>query len=64
MVSKNIIQSVSKHTVTQPGVHTTKFWRVDSAVVLQKILVEITGARPGYLGPPESFCRLQNNQPL
>ncbi len=61
-LANNIIQSVSTHTVSKPGVHTIKFWRVDPAVVLQKILVETTGAKPSYLGPPESYYRLQNTQ--
>ncbi|HEX5171302.1 MAG TPA: glycosyl hydrolase 115 family protein [Cyclobacteriaceae bacterium] len=62
-VADNIIESVSKHIVTKPGSHIVKFWRVDPAIALQKFLVETTGAKPSYLGPPESYYRLPKNQP-
>ena len=47
----------STHTLTKSGYHTLKFWMVDPGVVLEKIVVNLSGVRPSYLGPPESYHR-------
>lgn len=56
-VSDNVSMGVSTFTLGSTGAHTLKFWMVDPAVVLQKLVVETTGAAPSYLGPPESLLR-------
>lgn len=54
-VKNNIRIVTSEHIIDQPGTHTLKYWMVDPAVVLQKIVVDTGGLQPSYLGPPESF---------
>lgn len=54
-VGDNIRIVKSEHEVEQSGAHTFKFWLVDPGVVLQKIVVETAGAKPSYLGPPQSI---------
>jgi hypothetical protein len=47
--------AVSNHTLSGPGYHTLKIWMVDPAVVLEKIVVDLGGLKPNYLGPAESY---------
>lgn len=53
-VSNNIIVKTTDHIIDQPGKHTIRFWMVDPAVVLQKIVVDLGGLKPSYLGPEET----------
>ena len=48
----------STHHIAEPGWHVLKYWRVDPAVVLQKLVVDAGGLKPSYLGPPESFHKI------
>jgi hypothetical protein len=54
-VGDNAHHAISHHLLATPGYHTLKLWMIDPAVVLQKIVVDLGGVKPGYLGPPESF---------
>ncbi|MDZ7723955.1 MAG: hypothetical protein U5R06_14385 [candidate division KSB1 bacterium] len=53
-VRRNVIRNISRHPVSGPGAHVVKFWMVDPAVVLQKIVIDTGGLKASYLGPPES----------
>jgi hypothetical protein len=54
-VADNVKILTSTHRVARPGVHVLKFWMVDPAVVLQKLVVAGGELPQSYLGPPESF---------
>ena len=54
-VANNILTPATSHTLSVPGEHVLKFWFVDPGVVLQKLVIDLGGLRPSYLGPPESF---------
>jgi hypothetical protein len=54
-VEDSVRKTVSVHSVAGSGYHVLKFWMVDPGVVLQKLVVDLGGVRPSYLGPPESF---------
>ena len=53
-VGENIIIKTTKHTISKPGRHIVKYWMVNSAVVLQKIVLDFGGVKQSYLGPPET----------
>jgi len=40
--------------IERPGAHVLKFWMVDPGVVLERIILDLGGVRPSYLGPIES----------
>jgi hypothetical protein len=43
-----------KFQITQPGRHVLKIWMVDPGVVFERIVLDLGGIRPSYLGPTES----------
>ncbi|KGO95154.1 glycosyl hydrolase 115 family protein [Flavobacterium subsaxonicum] len=53
-VADNCIVKTTSHSILKPGKHTLKFWMVDPAVVLQKIVIDFGGVKQSYLGPPET----------
>jgi hypothetical protein len=56
-VMDNTRSAHTRHTLAGSGYHTLKFWVVDPGVVLEKLVVNLGGVKPSYLGPPESYHR-------
>jgi hypothetical protein len=56
-VGDNARHARTTHTLTKSGYHTLKIWMVDPGVVLEKLVVNLGGVKPSYLGPPESYHR-------
>lgn len=54
-VGDNAHYGRSRHRIVAPGYHTLKIWMIDPAVVMQKLIVDLGGLKPSYLGPPESY---------
>jgi hypothetical protein len=58
-VKDSVRKTESAHTLSTPGNHTLKVCMVDPGMVLQKVVVNMGGERPSYLGPPESYRSVQ-----
>jgi Glycosyl hydrolase family 115/Gylcosyl hydrolase family 115 C-terminal domain len=54
-VSDNIKIMMSTHHIKKAGWHVLKFWMVDPAVDLQKLVINLEGIKSSYLGAPESY---------
>jgi hypothetical protein len=55
-VARNSAINTTKHRIAAAGEHTLKIWMVDPSVVLEKIVVDLGGVKPSYLGPPETIA--------
>jgi hypothetical protein len=47
--------TTSSFAVAQEGAYKLRVWALMPGVVVQKVVVNLGGVRPSYLGPPESF---------
>ncbi|HKW27936.1 MAG TPA: glycosyl hydrolase 115 family protein [Verrucomicrobiae bacterium] len=62
-VKDSVRKVKTNFTLSKTGYHTLKFWMVDPGVVLQKLVVNLGGVQPSYLGPPESYHRTAGSVP-
>lgn len=53
-VSDNARTTVVPLTLKEPGSHSLKIWMVDPGLVIERLLLDLGGLRPSYLGPRES----------
>ncbi|MBN2214838.1 MAG: glycosyl hydrolase 115 family protein [Bacteroidales bacterium] len=54
-VTNHVKELISKKTPDKPGRHTLRIWMADPGIVFQKIMIDLGGLKPAYLGPPESM---------
>lgn len=52
--AEHIIKSTTIHQIASPGKHTLRFRVLDPGIVLQKIMIDMGGLKPSYLGAPET----------
>lgn len=59
-VGDNIIIKTSSHLLDKPGKHQLNYWMISSGVVLQKLVLDLGGLLPSYLGPEETINNSTN----
>lgn len=56
-VANNIIIKSTDHHLAKPGKHLIRFWSIDPGIVLQKLVLDLGGLKPSYLGPQETLIK-------
>ncbi len=52
--ANSINETFTTHRISAPGKHTIRFRVLDPGIVLQKIMLDMGGLKPSYLGAPQS----------
>ena len=55
MVSNAVATNTTTHDLSKAGSHSVKLWILEPGLTVQKVVVDLGGVRPSYLGPPESM---------
>jgi hypothetical protein len=55
-VLDNTTATAIARSFATPGAHTLRIYMVDPGVLLEKIVIDMRGLRPSYLGPPETLA--------
>jgi len=53
--ANSIIESSTLHQIDKAGKHTIRFRVLEPGIVLQKIMLDLGGLKPSYLGAPQSL---------
>ncbi|MDL2305934.1 glycosyl hydrolase 115 family protein [Bacteroides sp. OttesenSCG-928-D19] len=51
---EGIIKSATTHHIAAPGKHTLRIRALEPGILIQKILIDLGGLKPSFLGAPES----------
>ena len=54
-VLDNTTTTTTRATFATAGAHALKIYMIDAGVALEKIVIDLGGLRPSYLGPPETL---------
>lgn len=52
--AKRIIETATTHLIGKKGLHTLRIRPLEPGIVFQKIILDMGGLKPSFLGPPES----------
>ncbi|KAK3080300.1 hypothetical protein LTS18_002610, partial [Coniosporium uncinatum] len=59
MVANAVTVNTTMHDLSVQGSHALNLWLLEPGLVIQKLVIDMGGVRPSYLGPPESAASLE-----